>query len=880
MKKEDTAAMKYMNPEIAMEGRIEDLLGRMTLEEKVRQLDQYFGASFVDKTHPQMFTVMADTAKIEWDRVREVIGEEGIGCIHDLYAYAEVNNELQKYAMENTRLGIPILFSEEALHGLCRPGCTVFPHAITQASSWNPDIVKEIGRGIAAETRSFGIHETFGPVLDVAREPRWGRVEETYGEDTYLASRMAVAMVKGLQGEELASASSIIAEPKHFAVHGIPEGGLNMSPCPIGLNEMFTYHLPVFEAAFVEGGAVNAMCSYNSIDGIPCAAHRFLLTDVLRNRWKMPGFVRSDLGAISRLERSHCTADSAEEAIRQALEAGTEMQYYDYSHEVYQGSLIQLVKDGKIGMDTLDTAVSRVLRVKFLLGLFENPYVDTGLSPRVVRCEKHGDVALTAAREGICLLKNDQQMLPLDKKTKKIAVIGPSADVARLGDYTPYIEGFEAVTLLQGITAIVSPNTTVDFARGTGILEDELEAITAGHLTDGNENPGLFGQYFNTPDLSGEPALCRIDPQINFNWVITKPDEKITAYSFSVRWTGKLVPAQSFSGYIGTASQDSMRLWINGELLLDGWGKNKNAGGSIPFVFEAGCEYDLRLEYSKDTNGAEVMLGWNRGEEGIEQAVEIARKADVAIVALGDSKKTCGECVDRSELCLPGRQVELLKAVHATGTPVVLVLQNGRPITLAWEAEHIPAILEAWYPGEKGGTAMAEVLFGDYNPAGRLPVSFPKSIGQLPVYYNRRRGGAEKYMDGDNKPLFAFGHGLSYTTFQYESLQITPDRIAPDGEVTVTFDVTNTGACSGDEVVQLYICDRVSTVVRPEKELKRFARVHLKPGEKKTISFALGFEELKLLGSDLQWAVEKGAFTVMVGPSSDHIALSKEFMVI
>ncbi|GLX67733.1 beta-glucosidase [Paenibacillus glycanilyticus] len=872
-------AALYKKADAPMEQRVADLLARMSLKEKVRQLDQYFGASFMSATHPHMITVMADDAVVNWDKVREVVGEEGIGCLHDLYGTAEVNNQLQRYAVEETRLGIPILFSEEALHGLLRPGFTVYPHAITMASTWNPAIVKEIGRQIAAESRSVGIHETFGPVLDLAREPRWGRVEETFGEDTHLASRMAVAMIKGLQGDDLAANNSLIAEPKHFAVHGIPESGLNHSPASIGLNDMHAYHLPVFEAAFVEAGAVNAMCSYNSIDGVPCSADYSLLTEVLRGQWNMPGFVRSDLGAIARLQHAHFTADSEKEAIRQALVAGTDMQYYDYPHELYQQSITEMVESGELDAAVVDQAVSRVLKVKFMLGLFENPYVDPELSKQAIRHAQHGQTALQTAREGIVLLKNEAYALPLVKTLGSIAVIGPSAAEARLGDYTPYIEGFKPSTLLEGIKSAVSSETNVLYAKGTGILADELEAIPADCLHDGSGNPGLVGEYFNNPELAGSPVLSKLDRHINFNWVITKPDQSINTMGFSVRWTGKLIPKHSFSGYIGTISQDSMRFWLDGELLVDGWGKDKSAKRSVPIELEAGREYDIRAEYCKDTNGVEVVLGWNHNTIGIQDAVAAAAQADVAIVALGDSERTCGEGIDRSSLDLPGDQLKLLKAVYETGTPVILVLQNGRPLTLEWESEHIPAIIEAWYPGEQGGVAIAEVLFGDYNPAGRLPISFPRTIGQIPVYYNRRRGGQKHYAGGNNEPLYPFGHGLSYTTFRYGNLQLGSLEIGADDSVDVTFDVTNTGDRAGDEVVQLYVSDVFSSVARPEKELRHFKRIRLQPGETANVAFTLTSRDLRVLGRDLKWTVEPGAFRVLIGSSSSHIALTGEFEV-
>lgn len=869
----------YKNPKEDIEDRVRDLLGRMTPEEKVRQLDQYFGTGFVDKTHPHMVTVASEDASIRTDVAEREIHGPGIGCIHDLYAHPGIVNELQKHAMEETRLGIPILFSEEALHGLCRPGFTIFPQSITQASTWNETLVEAVGRGIASEVRSFGIHESFGPVIDLARDPRWGRMEETYGEDTYLASRMAVSMVKGLQGADLASDSSIIAEPKHYAGYGNPAGGLNMSPCLVGKQELFSYYMPIFEAAFVEGGALNAMCSYNSIDGIPCSADHHLLTGVLRDQWHMPGFVRSDLGAVNRLLTGHHVASTEKEAIRMALEAGVDMQYYDFSHETYQKSLLEMIGDGTLLVETLDRAVARVLRVKFRLGLFEKPYVDPDLYKSRVRCPEHIETAHQTAREGICLLKNQSGLLPLDKGIKRIAVIGPGADTAALGDYTPYVEGCVPVTVLSAVKDRVACETEVFYAKGVDFTEDMLSHIPKDYLADRAGNAGLTGEYFNNPDFEGQPVFVRTDPQIHFNWIISKPDERITEKCFSVRWTGKLCTRKDLNGRIGISSHDSMRVWVDGELVIDSWGENRTSAQSIPFQFQSGHEYDVRVEYVKDHSGVDVMLGWNLGTDGFEEAVNAAEKADIAIVVLGDSDKTCGEGIDRCELGLPGKQLELLKAVHATGTPVALVLQNGRAMALPWEADHIPAIVEAWYAGEQGGKAIAEVLFGDVNPSGKLPVSFPKSVGRLPCYYNQRRGGNTLYIEGDNKPLFPFGHGLSYTSFTYSNLRLSSDRIEASGELTVLFDVANTGGRAGQEVVQLYVCDAVSSVVRPLKELKKFKKISLEAGEKRSLSFTLTWQDLKLLDRNLQWVVEPGQFKVMVGSSSEKIELTESFHV-
>ena len=871
-----TSPPLYKNPDYPIEERVRDLLSRMTLEEKARQMDQYHGCeNFVDRTFPNHSTAMARDGKLVMERVVERIGKEGLGCIHDFYPRnADPINELQKYAAEETRLGIPILFSEEALHGLGGPGNTIFPQIIGLASTFNPEIVRRVGVGIAAECRAYGIHESFSPVLDLARDPRWGRTEETYGEDTWLGSRMAVAMVRGFQGNRLDTDHNILAEPKHFAAYGMTRAGVNCSSTHVGERDLRTYALPIFEAAFVEGGAMAAMCSYNSIDGVPCSGSRWLLTEVLREEWGFKGFVRSDLGAVNRLELAHFTAKDGKEAIQQTIEAGLDLQYYDYESDFYQKSIVEMVCEGRLSMRAVDRAVGSILRVKFMLGLFENPYTDPDLVEERVRCREHLDVALEAARQGICLMKNDGDLLPLAKDLKKIAVIGPSADVARMGDYTPTVYGFEPVTVLGGIKSLVSPEMEILHVKGTGILSGELESVP-GHclLPPDGKGEGLRAEYFNNPDLEGDPQIVRTDAAIDFNWAYTKPAEGVSQTSFSVRWTGKLKLDRSFEGYLGTSCMDSMRAWVDGEVLVDGWGKGKDANNNLskPFSFEAGREYEVRIEFRKEGSAIQVLFGWNQGEDDIEEAVEAARQSDVAIVCVGDSEMTCGESRDRSDLNLPGRQLDLVKAVHATGTPVVLVLQIGRGMTLNWEAKNIPAILNAWFPGERGGQAIAEALFGDLNPAGRLPVTFPKSVGQLPLYYNILPYGSHQYIDLDTKPLFPFGHGLSYSKFAYSNLEISPDQTGPAGEVMVTVDVDNTGNLAGDEVVQLYLRDKVSSVIRPLKELAGFERIHLAPGEKKTVCLTLGTRQLRLLDRNWNWVVEPGEFEVMVGGSSETV---------
>lgn len=846
---------KFQDKTLSIEERIDDLLGRMTLGEKVRQMDIYAGTEFQDQN-----------GNFQMDKLLEVSGEEGLGCLQNRYSSAEANNEIQRRVMERSRLPIPVLFSEEALHGLIWPGCTVFPQQLALAATFEPSLAKEQGHAIASECRSLGIHETWSPVLDLARDPRWGRVEEGYGEDTYLASRFAENMVKGLQGDDLTRPDTMVAEVKHFSGYGAPTGGLNCAPAMMGRHEHEFYCLPVFEAAF-KAGALNAMCSYNSIDGVPVACDRSILTDQLRGKLGMRGFVRADMTAVAMLHTCHFVARTPKEAMKMGVQAGVDMQLYDFPHDVYQTGLLELVRDGELDEALIDQSVRRILRVKFMLGLFENPFTDESLSKKVVHCEEHVDTARKVAEKAICLLKNQNGLLPLKKDIGTIAVIGPSAAVPRFGDYSAPGECKAAVSVLDGIKGMVSDQTKVLYARGCHILESQMMPVPTAWLRTPQGEPGLQGEYFNGQDFSGEPVVTRIDPSIHFNWIYTQPGDGIDAGCFGVRWTGSVVPSEDFNGFIGLSSMDSMRLWIDGELIVDRW-QNSEAESSREVHWKAGERHDVKVEFINDQRGVRVILGYSYGENDMEEAVRAAKQADVAVVVVGDDETTCGENLDRADLDLPGRQKELVRRISETGAPVVLVLQTGRPVSIVWESEHIPAILEAWTIGEQGGTAIAETLFGDCNPGGRLPMSFPKSVGQLPVHYNRRPFGAVKYVEMDWNPLYPFGYGLSYTKFQYSNFRLSKEIIAKDGEVEVSLDVTNVGDVYGEDVPQFYIHDEYSSVVRPYKELAGFERVGLNPGETKTVTVAIGPRQLRLLNRDFQWEVEPGKFTIMAGSHS------------
>ena len=715
----------YKQPGAPIDRRVDDLLSRMTLDEKVRQLDLYSGATALVDQHTDD-THAASTAHFLPDKAREMWGDLGVGAIHDLNPTPEQANAIQQWILAHNRLRIPVLFIEEGLHGFDTG--TVFPAPIGLAATWNPAIVQKVGSAIAAEARATGVGMILGPVLDLAREPRWGRVEEDYGEDPYLTGQLGLAYVQGVQGDSLSSDHSVIAEPKHFAGHGSPEGGTNTSPVHIGERELRAIMLKSFEPSIRDGKAMGVMAAYHEIDGIPITADPFLLKTILRQEWGFHGFVLSDLGAIQRLYNVHHVAATPKEAVCLAIKSGVDMQFYDFEHEVFQKALMECVREGSLPQSDLDRAVGSVLRVKFALGLFDHPMTDPGLRARTYRSQPHLDLTLDAARQSMTLLKNDGRLLPLSKSTKKIAVIGPNADVARYGDYENESNGAR-ISMLAGIRALV-PQAAVEFDGG------------------------------------------------------------------------------------------------------------------------------------KD----------------IAAAAAKAKDSDVVILGLGERQGISGEGFDRTDLNLPGNQEQLLEAVVAAGKPVVVVLENGRPLTIGWAKEHVPAILEVWYPGEFGGRAIAETLFGDNNPAGRLTITFPRSVGQLPDFYNFDPSRTHKYVDDDGAPLFPFGFGLSYTSFRYDHLAVQTPSPGSNGDILVTVDVTNDGDRPGEEVAQLYARQEVGSVETPDRSLKGFSRIVLNPRETKNVIFRIPQGQLAVWDTENKWAVEAGQYTVWVGGSS-QASLTTKFVI-
>lgn len=753
----------YKDPSFSIDVRLSDLLSRMTLEEKVGQLLCPLGWEMYEihgsEVHPS-------------GKFKQLIKERNVGMLWATYRAdpwtkktlanglnpemaAKAGNALQKYVMENTRLGIPMFLAEEAPHGHMAIGATVFPTGIGMAATWSPELVKEVGQVIAKEIRSQGGHISYGPVLDLTRDPRWSRVEETFGEDPVLSGILGASMVDGLGGGNLSQKYATIATLKHFLAYAVPEGGQNGNYASVGIRDLHQNFLPPFRKA-IDAGALSVMTSYNSIDGIPCTSNHNLLTQLLRNEWKFRGFVVSDLYSIEGIHESHFVAPTKENAAIQSVTAGVDV---DLGGDAYT-NLCHAVQSGQMDKAVIDTAVCRVLRMKFEMGLFEHPYVDPKIAAKTVRRKEHIELARKIAQSSITLLKNENSILPLSKTINKVAVIGPNADnrYNMLGDYTAPQEDSNVKTVLDGILTKLSP-FRVEYVRGCAIRDTTVNEI--------------------------EQA-------------------------------------------IEAARRSEVVIVV--------------VGGS--------SARDFKTSY-KET-GAAVA------EEGSVSDME------------------CGEGFDRASLSLLGRQQELLESLQKTGKPLIVVYIEGRPLEKNWASEYADALLTAYYPGQEGGNAIADVLFGDYNPSGRLPISVPRSVGQIPVYYNKKAPRNHDYVEVSSSPLYSFGYGMSYTTFEYSDLQVV-QKSARCFEVS--FKVKNTGKYDGEEVSQLYMRDEYASVVQPMKQLKHFERFHLKKGEEKKVTFVLTEEDFFLVNYTLKKVVESGTFQVMIGSSSDDIRLEKSISV-
>ncbi len=702
----------------SIDSRVDSLLDIMTMEEKVGQLTLF--TSDYDVTGPTMRAGYIDDLKA---------GK--VGAIFNAVG-AEYTRKLQEMAVKETRLGIPLLFGYDVIHG----HRTIFPIPLGESASWDLEAIERAARIAATEASAEGLHWTFAPMCDIARDPRWGRIAEGAGEDTYLGSLIAAARVRGFQGDRLGELNSVMACVKHFAAYGMAQAGRDYHTVDISDRVLREIHLPPYKAA-LDAGAATVMTSFNEIDGVPATGNKYLLTDILRDEWKFDGFVVTDYTSIMEMI-PHGIAEDTASAAALSLEAGVDM---DMQAGFYIDKLPGLVKDGKIKEQLINDAVRRILRKKFELGLFEDPYrySDLQREKETVMKQEFLDAARDVSRKSIVLLKNEKNVLPLSKSVGKIAVIGPLADNKKemIGNWSAQGDWKKSVSILEGIKSKIPSSTQVIYAKGCNINDDSTQ--------------------------------------------------------------------------------------------------------------------------------------------GFSQAIAAARKADVVVLAVGEEAGMTGEAASRAYLDLPGVQNQLVEAVHATGKPVVVILSNGRPLTIPWIDKNIPAILETWFLGTQAGNAIADVLFGDYNPSGKLPVTFPRSVGQVPIFYSMKNTGrpmdpankyTSKYLDESNDPLYPFGYGLSYTTFSYGEVKLSAAQLQPRDSVLVSCTITNTGSRAGEEVVQLYIRDLVGSVTRPVKELKRFQKISLAPSESKTVTFTLSQDDLSFYKKDMTWGTEPGKFHVFVGGNS------------
>ncbi len=834
----------YKNPNLPIEQRVNDLVSRMTLEEKIGQM-------------------VNNTPAIE-------------------------------------RLGVPAHdYWNEALHGVARSGvATVFPQAIGLAATWDTELMHNVADVISTEARAkhheYARNKQFGryqgltfwsPNINIFRDPRWGRGQETYGEDPYLTGKMGVEFVKGLQGND-PRYFKVIATPKHYAVHSGPEPERHAFDAIASERDLRETYLPAFRETILEGKAYSVMCAYNRTNGEPCCANKKLMVDILRGEWGFPGFVVSDCGAIYDIWKFHKYVPTEMEASVLGVKAGT-----DLTCGAEYPTLVEAVKKGLISEAEIDTSVKRLLTARFRLGQFDPPemvaYARIPFSQNDT--DEHRQLALQTARESIVLLKNANRTLPLKKDVKSIAVIGPNADSPEVlwGNYNGHAS--RLYTPLAGIRNAVSKNTKVVYALGSTLAGEPVVPVPASALTVNGTDPGVKAEYFNNQELRGPAATVRTDPRIDFDWGRYNPTPELTGNNFSVRWTGKLKAPESGNYTLGFTADDGARLYIDGKLLVDAWASNPTKTVTKEIALEAGRSYDLRMEYFQYQRENIAKLVWSypgMRERLMEEAVTAARESDVSVLVLGISARLEGEEMpvhvegfrggDRTDLSLPKSQEALLKAVTATGKPVVVVLLSGSALAANWANDNVPAILHAWYPGGEGGTAIADVLFGNYNPAGRLPVTFYKSVDQLPPFTDYGMAGRTyRYFKGE--PLYPFGFGLSYTKFDYDNLRFSAKSVKAGEPMKVSVDVKNAGQMAGDEVVQLYLTDVAASAPVPIRTLVGFDRITLQRGEKRTVTFTITPRQMSLIDDGGKRVIEPGEFAISVG--GGQVGLTGKFSV-
>ncbi len=816
-------------------------------------------------------------------RVRDLISKMTID---------EKISQLHYQAHEISRLNIPAYnWGSECLHGVCADSVTVFPQSIGLAATWDLPLMFQVSTAISDEARVLYRKNKVGltfwsPNINLDRDPRWGRGQETYGEDPYLISRMGVAFVKGLQGED-SHYLKCVAGPKHFTAYSGPELNRMEFNSIVSECDLWETYLPPFKAVVQEGNARSIMSSYYSMNGIPNTADRKLLTDILRNQWGYDGYVVSDCGAIIGIQWGHYYTSSEIATAAAAINAGCDLEC-DY---VYYRSLKNALEQGLVKESDIDSAVFRTLKTRFLLGMFDpqDSVRYTKIPDSAVDSKEHRDLAIQAAEESIVLLKNDKNILPLKKNLNSIYLIGPSANVEFefLGSYAGWPTKW--TTVLDGIKKKIDQRTMIDCQKGCEIVGSLTEVISSKYLKTPEGQPGLKGEFFNNMDLSGYPVLTHIDSTINFDWGFGSPAPEINKDTFSVRWTGTIKVDVSGEYTFKVTSDEGTRLYIDSSKILDDW-VDHYAVPKLAFCFlEAGKEYPIRLEYYEDFYSASVKLEFGNDQTGDEQLQEItdnAANSDVSIFVGGLSTFYESEGIDidipgfkggdRTSLDLPLTQEKILKALKKSGKPVILVLASGSCLGINWEKDSIPAIIQAWYCGEEAGTAIANVLFGDYNPSGKLPITFYKSVDDLPDFENYSMEG-RTYRYFQKEPLYPFGYGLSYTNYDYGNLVLPKDSIDiyTTDSIPIGFTIHNAGFRDGDEIVQLYFVNLDSKFPQPIKQLCGFKRIHINAGRFASDSIMLNLKELAYYDTlQHNFVINTGRYEIQVGASSQDIKLN------
>jgi len=820
---------------------VENMIKEMTLDEKLIQL----GADFKDQPAKNK-----ELGK----------GSFGFMTMHlSPKEAAQEYNQAQKNQIENTRMGIPAFRSVEGIFALMGNGSTSFPQPIAQAATFDPSCVSEVAEVLGIEMKSRGVTEVLSPVLNITRDPRWGRANETYGEDPCLIGLMGASYVKKMES------MGIQTDLKHFVANMGLDGQFG-GATSFSERRLREYYFPAFQMG-VTAGASSFMMAYNTFDAIPCATHDWLIKDIIKGEWKFEGFVRSDGGSAQFIFEDGWIHETAEDLAADLLNSGCDKA----SPGWFMGDpLKQAVEKGRVSEERINDAVKRVLKQKIEAGLFDDPYVDASRANELNNTAEHRKKSLEICKKSLVLLKNDRQILPFSKEIENVAVVGPLADWLMVGHYGGY--GREEVTVLEGVDHLL-PHANIHYAKGT-----EMSYFAYPPIDEEFFSGKIKTEYFDNVDLSGKPKYIKKETRIEYDWKSGSP-EGLPQDNFSIRWSGKIKSPVSKEVTFGVTVDDGCRLWIDDELVIDLWSDGSRRLAEGEFELKKDQIYDFRLEYFDNGFEAFVQLGWDIDlEEDIQFAIEAAEKSDVIIAVMGMFEN---ENWDRADLDLAVEQEKMILELAKLDKPMVVVLQSGTVVTMYDWIDEVDAVLVSWYPGCEGGNAIAQTIFGDYNPGGKLPITFPKVTGQVPVNYNKLPKGkmSIKYMGDFNEPQFCFGHGLSYTQFEYSEIKFSGREMGANDSLEVSFQIKNIGDRAGDEVAQLYIRDVYASVALPQKRLKDFKRITLKPGETKEIKFVLHSEKLKIWDEGMNFVVEPGEFQVFIGSSLEDIRLKDSFWV-